>query len=304
MYISSKMDTINTNGIDKNLHDSPFRLGSSNVDWCEPNYVVSAYISEFWNTVSNIFFFLVPPLMIALFASYSKRTANGISVLWILLIIIGTGSVYFHATLSLAGQLVDEISILWVLMAGYALFLPATYFPQSLRVQRALYKWGVTHNSGHCIVLTMIITCLSIIYPYANAFALMILGLPAIAFLAVHLSKCDNRRIKNLGIHCLGMWAIAVTVWICDRTFCSFWLSISFPYLHSIWHVLILFSSNEAIVVCAYLLIKYQYPQANLMLHVWPNEEWGSFSLPYLKFHDDANYLSSTSNSFATKSIV
>ena len=47
------MDTINTNGIDKNLHDSPFRPGSSNVDWCEPNYIVSAYISEFWNTVRS-----------------------------------------------------------------------------------------------------------------------------------------------------------------------------------------------------------------------------------------------------------
>lgn len=75
-------------------------------------------------------------MMIIFFASYSKRVANGISVLWILLIIIGIGSVYFHATLSLAGQLMDEICILWVLMAGYTLFLPTIIYPQSLRVQR------------------------------------------------------------------------------------------------------------------------------------------------------------------------
>jgi alkaline ceramidase len=100
------------------------------------------------------------------------------------------------------------------------------------------------------------------------------------------------------------MCAVAVTIWICDRMFCSFWISISFPYLHAIWHVLILFSSNEAIVISAYLIIKYQYPQANLVLHQWPNEKWGWFSLPYLKFHDDANYLLSTSNNLAAKSIV
>ncbi|CAF1189889.1 unnamed protein product [Adineta steineri] len=285
MYISSKIDTT---GLNNNpINDSPFRIGSSNVDWCEPNYAVTEYISEFWNTANIINVWIKGIQYILLFGSTNND--------YTFFIVFKTSYKWNYN--SLAGQLVDEISILWVVMAGYTIFLPAIYFPQSLRAQRHRFIYS-------CIVLTIIVTCLSIIYPYANAFALMILGLPSTAFLAIHLSRCDNRRIKNLGIHCLGMWGVAVTIWICDRMFCSFWLSISFPYLHAFWHVLIIFSSNEAIVVCAYLVVKYQYPQANLILHAWPNEQWGCFSLPYLKFHDDGSYLSSTSNNFATKSIV
>ncbi len=64
--------------------------------------IVVVYINVYFILkVSNIFFFLVPPIMIILFASYSKRVANGITALWILLIVIGIGSAYFHATLSL-----------------------------------------------------------------------------------------------------------------------------------------------------------------------------------------------------------
>lgn len=69
---------------------------------------------------------------------------------------------------------------------------------------------------------------------------------------------------------------------------------------------MILFSSNEAIVVSAYLIIRQQYPNANLVIHYWPNEQWRCFSLPYLKFHDDGtnDYSMGSSASLAEKTVV
>ena len=33
---------------------SSFGYNTSNVDWCEPNYEVTIYVVEFFNTVSNL----------------------------------------------------------------------------------------------------------------------------------------------------------------------------------------------------------------------------------------------------------
>lgn len=56
----------------------------------------------------------MPPILIYLFKDYGKHVHPGIHIVWLMLIIVGISSAYFHATLSLMGQLLDEISILWV----------------------------------------------------------------------------------------------------------------------------------------------------------------------------------------------
>ena len=60
---------------------------------------------------------------------YARRVTYGVHLVWFMLIIVGVGSVYFHATLSLVGQLVDEMAILWVLMAALALWFPKDFMP-------------------------------------------------------------------------------------------------------------------------------------------------------------------------------
>lgn len=109
---------------------SHLERGSSPVDWCESNYSISPMIAEFVNTVSifthpfgllifwscslilftcsqvsNILFFLFPPVLIHLFQEYSKFVNPAINLLWIMLMVVGLSSAYFHATLSLVGKL-------------------------------------------------------------------------------------------------------------------------------------------------------------------------------------------------------
>lgn len=80
--------------------------------------------------ISNVQFIVLPPVLMYLFKEYGRCVTAGIHVLWSLLIVVGLSSMYFHATLSLLGQLLDELAILWVYMAAYSLFCPKRYYPK------------------------------------------------------------------------------------------------------------------------------------------------------------------------------
>lgn len=89
-----------------------------------------------WAQLSNFLFLLVPPISIYLFRDYGHFINRGIHVIWTLMIVIGFSSAYFHATLSLVGQLLDEVSILWALAAVYAQFFPKKLFPKWMNGNR------------------------------------------------------------------------------------------------------------------------------------------------------------------------
>jgi dihydroceramidase len=84
---------------------------TADTDWCEPNYLWSSYVAEFWNTLSSI-----PIATFALHGLWHCRQQHLELKFWVSYIgvfIIGLGSVAFHGTLLRWGQVLDEVPMLW-----------------------------------------------------------------------------------------------------------------------------------------------------------------------------------------------
>jgi len=253
---------------------SPFRPGSSPVDWCEPNYIVTSSIAEFTNTISNIIFILVPLISIKLFSNYGKYMGNGMLIVLLLLIVVGISSAYFHCSLSLVGQLLDELSILWVIAVGFGLWLPRRLLPLQFHGNRKRFQ-------DFTIAAAALTSLFSWMFPSINAFALMLLFLPASIVLRNELKRCKDARVVNLGYRSCCVLTIAVICWLVDRLCCSWCLKWGVPNLHAFWHIFICSGSYMSCVLFAYFEAHNEAPELNPYLLYWPSNSL-NFGIPYI----------------------
>jgi dihydroceramidase len=84
---------------------------TGSVDWCEPNYIYSPYVAEFFNTLSSLCIFLVA--LWGLVNGLRHRWVTKTLVPFALMALVGLGSMAFHGTLSNWGQSLDELPMLW-----------------------------------------------------------------------------------------------------------------------------------------------------------------------------------------------
>ncbi|XP_038627550.1 alkaline ceramidase 1 [Tachyglossus aculeatus] len=251
---------------------------SSEIDWCESNFQHSEVVAEFYNTISNVTFFIFGPLMMYLLHPYAQKRSLYVHCVWILFMVVGAFSVYFHMTLSFLGQLLDEISILWLLAAGYSIWLPRSYFPAFLKEDRSRFTRMV-------LITTVVSTLLAFIRPVVNAYVLNGIGLHIIYVVTLEYRKTSSAELKKMVLVSLAWWFLAVVSWLSDRLLCAFWQRISFFYLHSIWHVLIsiTFPHSVALMVC--VDVHYEMPQYISEIHYWPKKSW-PVGLPYVVVRD------------------
>lgn len=87
------------------------------MDWCEENYLVSQFIAEFWNTLSNL---IIVGLAIQGFLVAKRgRLGGGHLVAQLVFASIGLGSWMFHMTLSYEYQLLDELPMLYLTLVMF-----------------------------------------------------------------------------------------------------------------------------------------------------------------------------------------
>jgi len=247
------------------------------VDWCEENYTFSPLIAEFFNTVSNALFLVMPPFLMHLHKPYADSMGPGIHVIWLLLMVVGASSAYFHATLSLLGQLLDELAILWVVMVGFAIWYPKPVMPHSLRDRE-----GRKTFVSAVFLFTCVSTCLGFMQPAFNAFFLMTLGVPSVVMMVYNLKREESQRVNSLGKRSIVLWVSAVLCWMSDRLLCGFWTRLGFPYLHGFWHVLIFLASYTGVVLFAYFDVKNNHPYEQPVINYWPNDNF-EHGIPFVK---------------------
>lgn len=184
---------------------------SSSIDWCEPNYVYDENIVEYWNSISSLFISGCGIVGIYFYPN--------VTLLYASLIPIGITSCYFHGTLSLLGQLMDEISIFFAIMIGLR------------HVNIYIYEFC------HPFILTLVNTAQFIIvclFPEYNRIMFFIYGgmcVKLIDNMGHHINM--SSVIKN-DIHtAVGLFGASVIVWAID------YICLYHIYLHALWHILI-----------------------------------------------------------------
>lgn len=255
--------------------DSMFEWHSSSVDWCEANYAVTPYVAEFYNTISNLVFLIGPPLAVWYNLNVYKVYGYHQFYAFILLFVIGTGSIYFHATLSFAGQILDELCILWIITYGSAMYIPKERYPTFISTST---QW--------CGLLGFI-TIISTISPYLIGRDFSIIVAPALMCTSVPISvvihqesQIYSEKLGSVNMKIIRtstfLFFLAVMIWLVDRLVCP--NELIHIELHAVWHILAYLSGHLALTYLA----QYQILRDYNVVH-----KVGIFPVPHIIVSDE-----------------
>ncbi|KAM6907249.1 alkaline ceramidase 3 [Xenentodon cancila] len=189
---------------------------TSTLDWCEENYVVSFYIAEFWNTVSNLIMIL-PPIYGA-FQTFQDGLEFRYICSFLGLAAVGVGSWCFHMTLLYEMQLLDELPMIY----GTCVFVYCLYecfkqeksislFPIAILLMFSIlvtlvylqWKEPVFHQVMYgalvaCLVMRSIFI-VTWVYPWLRPLCYTSLGIFLLGFLLWNIDNifCDSLRVSR-----------------------------------------------------------------------------------------------------------
>ncbi|HSP18365.1 MAG TPA: ceramidase [Myxococcaceae bacterium] len=209
-------------------------IPTASIDWCEQNYVVTPWVAEFWNTLSSLAMVLAGVVGLC-----SRRFAREVRVAFALLVLVGVGSIAFHATLRFGLQMLDELPMLylvtwltWLLVENGPTRRSGRWFPVALGIYVLLATAGATLNRGDAQFLAF----------HVSFGAMEMACLARVTQLAL---RPENRTVRSRFAVGLLAYAGGIAVWFVDLKRCP-WVSVTLPshgipnpQLHAWWHVLV-----------------------------------------------------------------
>ncbi|MCB9666342.1 MAG: ceramidase [Alphaproteobacteria bacterium] len=201
------------------------------VDWCEPNYAVTPYVAEWWNTLSSL-----PMVALGLYglwrwAGLRDRLERRFALCFVFLLFVGAGSAAFHGTLLRLPQALDELPMIY---SG----LIATWV--------VLHR-GALRDEGRALAWTFVLYAVAFTVAYAVSAAFFAIFLVTYAGLVSYLTiasvlftwirPAPRLLVLLLAGAALGFLGTFFGCWLPEHV----WLPCDHPaqalQLHSLWHL-------------------------------------------------------------------
>ncbi|CAG5115483.1 unnamed protein product [Candidula unifasciata] len=243
---------------------------TATLDWCEENYVISYYVAEFWNTLSNAVMIFAPLVMV--YVGYKENHEKRFIYSFLALSVVGIGSWLFHMTLKYTMQLMDELPMIWgSSIQIYSLYLiKSKPGEESVILQLALI--------GYCIIVTLVYILINDPIFHQVSYAIMVFFIVGLASRVCLTTKCN----KSFFLVSLLTYILGFLLWNIDNVYCSNLRSIRNQFVgrssamlfecHAWWHI---FAGSGAYLGLLFgIQTRYLYlhkkPQLKFLLGCWP----------------------------------
>mmetsp|Transcript_7147 Transcript_7147/g.19596 ORF Transcript_7147/g.19596 Transcript_7147/m.19596 type:complete len:263 (-) Transcript_7147:53-841(-) len=189
---------------------------TSTIDWCEPNYTVTPYVAEFFNSLTSLFIVVAGLLPVCLNWKLLHLMEWRFILAFLSVSVVGLGSVAFHGTLQFEHQMLDEVPMLWTVMVILYILVEkektasfGLQFPVVLTAYACLATYATAFQGGneqwfsfHTFFSLPEISCLLLVARFFRG-----------------LDHSDRLRgFMRRGFYC---WLAAVIVWLTDVNLCD-----------------------------------------------------------------------------------
>ncbi|KAJ3156140.1 Alkaline ceramidase 3 [Geranomyces michiganensis] len=228
---------------------------TSSIDWCEENYIVSRIVAEFWNSLSNSGFIVLP--LIGLFFCARTKPELRFWLSHLSIMMVGFGSFCFHSTLQHEAQLLDELPMMAATCLFTWIYLDMFRAKSSQLNAVILTLVGVLTSAAYLLLKEPVVFQILFGTLLVTQLSLGIRNVRRI----VKEYPSESRVFWTMAVLSVSAIVLAFVLWNIDQAQCgalqSTRNSIGYPLrvaleLHAWWHALSAYSAHTAIVGSEY----------------------------------------------------